>query len=540
MEINITEGKQAEQKKRFVHKARLIWKKAYDYKETNYVGKSVIIQVYCNTCKKEFPVVPSNHIRKKNPTGCQLCKEILRKKKAQKVFIKRATEIWENAYDYSKVIYEATNKKVIIYCNTCKVDRRITPSNHTRKDSPSGCIDCGRKRQIEKAMKPFAQFLKDARRVHKDKYQYVESTYNGAKPNMTIICPKPKHGEFLQAPDPHINRAHGCPNCKKVDEAKLILEASLKGLKYIGEGKDNYYKVYQFIACKHIQEMQSTNVRNSEVNCETCKIEVYEKAAKKKNLTFLGAGRSNDYKHYKFDSCGHKRDIRPTSVNNCTPICFECLEATNVESAERLDLKIIGKSSDGDKNKTRYEFNSCGHQEDIHRSTVRQGYGRCTICYDDRFLNEADEAGLILIGLGKNGNYRNYKFKNCEHEIQLIHVRQKSFICNSCTETSRDLPSNVYLLEISVGDKSWLKLGFAKDVQFRASSYGLPSSAEIDILKIIPFGSGIAAHEFENSLKAKYLEFRLSPDEMRGYHRTSGHTECFSTEVLIRLQEELS
>ena len=45
MEINITEGKQAEQKKRFVHKARLIWKKAYDYKETNYVGKSVIIQV---------------------------------------------------------------------------------------------------------------------------------------------------------------------------------------------------------------------------------------------------------------------------------------------------------------------------------------------------------------------------------------------------------------------------------------------------------------------------------------------------------------
>ena len=77
-------------------------------------------------------------------------------------------------------------------------------------------------------------------------------------------------------------------------------------------------------------------------------------------------------------------------------------------------------------------------------------------------------------------------------------------------------------------------------MHFRASTYGLPSSAEIDILKTISFGSGTAAHEFENSLKAKYFEFRLSPDKMRELHRNSGHTECFPTELRTQLQEELS
>ena len=500
------------------------------------------VQIYCNTCKNEVPVVPSAHIKKKNRVGCKHCREVIRKRKAQEAFIKKAKDIWGDAYDYSKVIYEAGHKKVIIYCNACKVDRLISPTNHTHKAGPRGCNVCGRKRQIEKAMKPFTEFLIDARRVHGDRFQYVEGSYNGAKPPMIIICPKPDHGEFPQSPDAHINRGQGCPNCNKIDEEKLRLEADAKDLKYIGVGKNKDYKKYQFIACKHFQEIQSTNVRNSEVNCDTCKIDSYKKAAKKKNLTYLGAGRNTDFKHYKFDSCGHARDIRPPSVEKCVPICFECLQAVRIENAEKINLKVIGKSSDGDKNKTRYEFNSCCHQQDIYRSSVKQGYARCSICYDDRFTNEADEAGLILIGVGKNGNYRNYKFKNCEHEqqIQLIHVRKNSFVCNSCTETSRDLPSNVYLLEITVGIKSWLKLGFAKDVHFRASTYGLPSSAEIDILKTIPFGSGTAAHEFENSLKAKYFEFRVSPDEMRELHRNSGHTECFPTELRTQLQEELS
>ena len=286
--------------------------------------------------------------------------------------------------------------------------------------------------------------------------------------------------------------------------------------------------------------MQVTNVRNTNINCKTCEIENYKKEAKKKNLTFLGKGRNNDYKRYSFDDCGHVRDIRPSLLKESTPICFTCLESSRLSDAKALQLTIIGKSSDGDTYKTRYKFIECGHQENIYRSSVKNGYARCSKCYEDKFLTEADEAGLILIGLGKNGNYRTYKFKRCEHEqqIQLIHVRNKNFVCNICTETSRDLPSNIYALKIRVEDKSWIKIGYAKNVQARINWYGLPSSAEIDIVKTIAFESGKTAHHIEESLKAKTFHSRLDPEKMRKYHRWSGHTECYPSEMLNYFQDE--
>lgn len=56
------------------------------------------------------------------------------------------------------------------------------------------------------------EFIKRARAVHGDKYNYSKVNYVTNKVKVCIICPQ--HGEFWQTPDKHINRKQGCPKCR--------------------------------------------------------------------------------------------------------------------------------------------------------------------------------------------------------------------------------------------------------------------------------------------------------------------------------------
>lgn len=62
------------------------------------------------------------------------------------------------------------------------------------------------------AKKTKEQFIKDARLVHGDKYDYSKVEYINNKTAVTIICPI--HGEFKQRPDMHIAKKNGCRLCR--------------------------------------------------------------------------------------------------------------------------------------------------------------------------------------------------------------------------------------------------------------------------------------------------------------------------------------
>ncbi len=54
------------------------------------------------------------------------------------------------------------------------------------------------------------EFIKKAKEIHGDKYDYSKSEYNGSKNKLCIICPI--HGEFWQTPYIHLNGS-GCKKC---------------------------------------------------------------------------------------------------------------------------------------------------------------------------------------------------------------------------------------------------------------------------------------------------------------------------------------
>lgn len=68
-------------------------------------------------------------------------------------------------------------------------------------------------------------FIRRAREVHGDKYDYSKSVYLSATTNVTIICPT--HGEFEQRPANHY-LGRGCRECagnRPLTVAKFIERA---------------------------------------------------------------------------------------------------------------------------------------------------------------------------------------------------------------------------------------------------------------------------------------------------------------------------
>jgi len=196
--------------------------------------------------------------------------------------------------------------------------------------------------------------------------------------------------------------------------------------------------------------------------------------------------------------------------------------------AAQADLTLLGKSQRG-KDYRLYIFNPCGHEADLQIVHVRQNQVTCKTCLMQKRNKEAQAVGLTLIGSGHNKDYKLYRFDACSHEteLQITHVRNNSFVCNVCEETSRTQPSYTYLIKITVGEVSWLKYGYAKSIDFRTKRYGLPASAVVKLLAHECFATGNEAHAREAAIHLQLGKHKLSARKMSNYHTKSGQTECY-------------
>ena len=81
------------------------------------------------------------------------------------------------------------------------------------------------------------EFIKRARKIHGEKYDYSKVEYKGNKLKVCIICPE--HGEFWQSPHNHLSsfRPQGCPKCAV---RKISKKRSKTQEKFLNE----CYKIY--------------------------------------------------------------------------------------------------------------------------------------------------------------------------------------------------------------------------------------------------------------------------------------------------------
>ena len=220
----------------FIEKARKVHGDKYDYSKVEYKTMHTKVCIIC-PIHGEFWQKPSNHISLKQ--GCPLCKKT--KLKIDKVltteeFIEKARKIHGDKYDYSKVEYVNTSTKV---CIICPIHGEFwqTPNNHINKCYPRNCPHCANTNRREHNISNKNEFIKKARKVHGDKYDYSKVEYINAHTKVCIICPQ--HGEFWQTPNAHL-RGNSCPYCK----IRSILEH--KTINYLNKANIKYEKEKKF------------------------------------------------------------------------------------------------------------------------------------------------------------------------------------------------------------------------------------------------------------------------------------------------------
>ena len=201
----------------------------YDYSLTDLKNKDEKgrVKIICPV-HGEFWQNPYNHIK---GYACEKCgKEKASKKQSytKESFIEKSKVIHNNKYLYDKVVYRNSHSKVTI---TCPVHGDFEQKAYSHLQG-HGCPKCMAELNRQKLLYDTDMFIKSAKSVHKDKYDYSEVKYRDMRSlvkikhnnkyvydkvvyrknseKVCIVCPV--HGEFWQEPTNHL-QGQGCPIC---------------------------------------------------------------------------------------------------------------------------------------------------------------------------------------------------------------------------------------------------------------------------------------------------------------------------------------
>lgn len=324
-----------------------------------------------------------------------------------------------------------------------------------------------------------------------------------------------------------------CPICIELYYEKLANKLNLKFLSKDGEVVNYIYKL-----CGHTNSQRlPTLLKSGPLSCKICKLDKLHKTAKSRGLE-----PTDEKDKYRFIDCGHERVMKPKEINKGEFSCSECRLNRVISVADSFGIEYLGDAKNGDGRYFFGAYRDCGHERDFAKGDItREGKltVQCPVCVKERHESDAEEAGLTLIGKASNcdPNYRSFIMPCCGslQDIELTHVRRRSFLCKNCNETFYDKESNVYILTISDGTKSWLKMGIARDLDKRISQYGLHESFTVDKTYVINFDKGYDALKIEKQVHSLMKIFRLDPDDMKNYHTKSGWTECYPVNLLPTL-----
>ena len=184
----------------FIEKAKCVHGCKYDYSFVEYLNSKTKVIIVCQR-HGSFDQTPSNHLLGQ---GCPKCgtENASSSTKSNVIdFIRKSEITHDDKYDYSEVNYLNANTKVKIKCKNHGFFTQ-TPNSHL---NGRGCPNCG-----GKIIHTINSFIKQAKSVHGDKYDYSDVKYKNAKTKVKITCKT--HGSFFQTPHNHC-RGNGCPGC---------------------------------------------------------------------------------------------------------------------------------------------------------------------------------------------------------------------------------------------------------------------------------------------------------------------------------------
>ena len=197
-------------KQQFIEESIKAHGNKYDYSLVEYKNTEEKVKIICPV-HGVFEQSPKKH---KKGQGCPKCTKG-RKNKTFEEFVKEANQVHNNKYNYFNDCWLNVTEKIKIICPV-HGEFYQTPHAHLRGQ---GCPKCSNEKKGKYQSKTTEEFIKKAKEIHGDKYDYSSVNYIKNKTKIEIICPA--HGSFWQTPSSHLNYS-GCPKCKESHGEQLI------------------------------------------------------------------------------------------------------------------------------------------------------------------------------------------------------------------------------------------------------------------------------------------------------------------------------
>lgn len=225
----------------FIEKSIKVHGNKFDYSKVEYMGSHTKVCIICQE-HGEFYQSPTGHL---SGNGCPNCAFKYQRGKYRlttvETFLTQAKEIHEDKYDYSKVEWKNTRTPIVIICPIHGEFTQI-PQNHIRLKC--GCRKCGRIGINQKYNTEY--FIKHAKLIHGNKYEYSNVQCFNATDKVEIICAA--HGKFKQIANQHL-QGHGCPKCNFDQMAK---DRAMGKELFINKAKELFGEKYDYSKVEYI------------------------------------------------------------------------------------------------------------------------------------------------------------------------------------------------------------------------------------------------------------------------------------------------
>ena len=209
------------------------------------------------------------------------------KRKTKEDFIKKAKQFHGGYYNYDLVNYIDNHTKVEIVCPVHGVFEQ-RPCDHYKH----GCPKCAATIISNKHSSSKEDFVRKAKEIYGDYYDYSLVEYKNQHSVIKIICPK--HGQFEQTPFRHLH-CGGCFKCglesKQNSEEKIFELLKEKSLKFENLQKNSSRSYDWFITgiCPFCYKKITKTVKYflNDFEVCSCKKEAGISKGEKKILNFL-------------------------------------------------------------------------------------------------------------------------------------------------------------------------------------------------------------------------------------------------------------
>ena len=474
----------------FIAKARKIHGDKYDYSKVVYIGARYKVEIVC----KEHGSFWQEAFSHSKGIGCPACSRVLnygRRHESTDQFIAKARKIHGDKYDYSKVVYIGSKKKVEIVCPT----HGSFWQTSTKHLSGHGCKKCAISSTTTRLASTTEEFIKRARAKHGDKYDYSKVVYIAAHKKVEIVCPT--HGSFWQRPDSHI-AGNGCKLCNTTHHTS---DDFIQKARKIHGDKYDYSKVVycrghakvEIICPEHGSFWQTPSSHLTGAGCKKCAISSTTTRLASTTEEFIAKARKIHGDKYDYSKVVY--------INNRSKIIINCkIHGEFTKSPQKhLDSQGCPKCSD-----------TTMSTADINARLNTDPHNRYELI-----------AGLVNTEV-------NALFHCRTHQLQFtarpLDIMQKTAWCPECRHDPT-YPTYLYLLRMVEADGTvFYKIGVTvKRIAVRASGRRVPYNYEVLYLSVYPKH---IAYSLERIIKqhAKQLSLVYTPQvTFKG-----GVTECIS------------